>query len=109
MNKVHLTGRVTREVILKTTSKGQKMTMNTICVQRPFKDVDGKYGVDYIDFSLFDGKAESFVEYVKKGDFIEITGRLHQNPKEKEGIKIYNLELIVENIGYCFGGQKVVN
>lgn len=109
MNKVHLTGRVARDVTLKTTNKGQKMIRNAICVLKPFKDLDGKYGVDYIDFSLFDGKAEHFAQFINKGDFIEITGRLTSKVKETNENKIYSTELVVEHIGFGPKTQNVIN
>jgi single-strand DNA-binding protein len=99
MNKVELTGRVAREVKFETTTS-QKIIRNAIAVKRPFKDVDGKYKADFIEFSLFDIKAEHFSEYVKKGDIIELTGRLIVKDRKKEGVKFKTNEFLVETIGF---------
>lgn len=99
MNKVMLVGRVARPVEIKETLKGQKVVRNAIAVRLPFKNIDGKYDSDFIEFSLFDNNAEYFSKYVEKGDVVELIGRLSPKRKEIEGNKIYSNEIIIERIG----------
>lgn len=103
MNKVMLSGRIARDVTLETTIKGQKVVRNAVASKRLFKDVNGRYLVDFIEFTLFDTKAEHFSEYVSKGDVVELIGRLIVKEREKEGIKFKTNELIVETVEFLSG------
>lgn len=48
---------------------------------------------------LFKQQAENMVESVSKGDLVVVTGRLHTDEYEKDGVKRTSVELLLDEIG----------
>lgn len=48
---------------------------------------------------LFKKQAENMVESVSKGDLVVVTGRLHTDEYEKDGVKRTSVELLIDEIG----------
>lgn len=86
MNVIALTGNLCKEVELKYTKNSKRYLENTIAVQKGNKNKDGEYETDFIDFVVFEQKAEYLSSYAKKGNKIEINGKLRvDNWKDEEG------------------------
>jgi single-strand DNA-binding protein len=98
MNSVNLTGRAVREIELRYTPAGKEVATGTIAVQKNFKNVEGKYDSDFIDFVCWGKKATVLADYVKKGDKFGISGRLQSRTYEnQEGKKVKVVEVNVED------------
>lgn len=98
MNKIVLTGRLTKDGEVRTTQSNQKVYSNSIAVQRNFKNKDGNYDTDFFDFSYWN-LSDNFAQYLKKGKMILLEGKLQTRTYEndrKEKRKI--TEVIAENI-----------
>ncbi|MBE6070476.1 MAG: single-stranded DNA-binding protein [Clostridium butyricum] len=102
MNKIILMGRLVRDPELKYTENGEKMyTKFTIAVQRNFKLADGSREADFIPIRIWGRKAEVVCKYVKKGNYITVSGRLKIGSYEdKEGNKKYITEVIAEDFKF---------
>lgn len=100
INKLILVGRLVENLELKTTNNDKKMSIITIAVPRPFKNVDGEYETDFIECKLFGGAASNTCEYCKKGDVIGVYGRVQNRIIENNGGKTNTLEVIVEKISF---------
>ena len=101
LNQVVLVGRLTKEVELKELESGKKVANITLAIPRSFKNIDGEYETDFINYVLWSSVAESTSEYCKKGDLIGVKGRLQSRTIEKEdGIKKYKMEVIAEKITF---------
>lgn len=73
MNKVLLTGNITKEIELKEYNNGQtKIVWNSLAVRRD------KDNTNFIDFKAFNGTAELLAKYTTKGSKIAIIGELEQ-------------------------------
>ena len=87
MNKVIISGRVVYDPELKTTVSGVSVSTNTLAVNRRQKDSEGKYIVDFIDFTVWKHSAEFLCNYGKKGDLLTIFGEIQQEKyKDRNGI-----------------------
>lgn len=75
MNQAVVVGRLTKDFEL-TEKDGTKMAKNTLAVPRPYKNKDGIYETDFINFTLFDNTAVNSAEYCKKGDLIGLKASL---------------------------------
>lgn len=84
MNQVVLVGRIAQDLEIKEQGE-KKIKIVSVEVQRPFKNYDGKYDKDIIPCILWNGIAESTIEYCKKDDLIAIKGRIQSN---EDGIYI---------------------
>lgn len=76
MNVIAITGNLCKDLKLEYTKNNKEVLENTIAVQKGIKNKDGVYESDFIDFVVFEKKALYLSEYAKKGDKVEITGKL---------------------------------
>lgn len=100
-NVTILTGRLTRDVELKMTSKDVPTVFFTIAVQRDFKNSEGRRDADFIDCVAWRGQAENMAKYLGKGDKISIVGRLQSRfVKRQDGTDERRQEVIVESVTF---------
>jgi single-strand DNA-binding protein len=105
MNVITLTGNATKDVELKYTPNGKGVANGTIAVRRDFKNQNGEYETDFINFIALGGLSEVMANHVKKGDKFGINGRLQIRKWEKDnGEKQYFTEVIVN--GFDFPDKK---
>lgn len=103
MNKSILIGRLVRDAEIRYTS-GEKPTVIasfSLAVDRKFKQ-DGQPTADFINCKAFGKVAELVEKYVSKGSKIAVTGRIQTgNYTNKDGVKVYTTDVIVEEIEFC--------
>lgn len=105
MNKVILTnGRLVKDVELKGTTAFQ-IARFTVAVNRQFK----KDEADFINCVAFEKKAETIEKFFKKGSPINIEGRLQTGSYEKDGVKHFTTDVIVDNFEFVASSKKVGN
>lgn len=104
MNKVIISGRLTKEVELRSSESGVQVARFTIASNRNFKNKEGNYDVDFISCVAYRNTAEFINKYFKKGDGIIVDGRIQTGNYEKEGTKHYTTDVVVENVE--FNGSK---
>lgn len=101
MNKVCLTGRLTKNIELRYTQSNIEVTQFTLAVTRKYKNQNGEYDSDFINCIAYRNTAKLLNDYVKKGDLLGIEGHIQtRNYEDKEGKRIYVTEIIVENIDF---------
>ena len=101
MNKVCLTGRLTKDIELRYTQSNIEVTQFTLAVTRKYKNQNGEYDSDFINCIAYRNTAKLLNDYVKKGDLLGIEGHIQtRNYEDKAGKRIYVTEIIVENIDF---------
>lgn len=80
-NLVVLTGRLTADPELKTTTNGISVTSFTIAVDRPYKSGEEKK-TDFINIVAWRGTAEFVTHYFTKGSLIGIEGSIQTRKYE---------------------------
>ena len=99
MNIIALTGNLCRDLELRVSQTGKKILENTIGVSKEKKNAQGEYESDFIKLVLFDGSAEYLSKYAKKGDKIEVVGKLRVDPyTDKEGNYKTDTYVIVDKV-----------
>lgn len=93
MNKVFLTGRVTREWEIRATSNGTTIARNSIAVDSGYGD---NKRTDFINLTAFGKTAETLEKYGFKGQKILIEGRIQTGSYEKDGVKHSTTDIIVD-------------
>lgn len=111
MNKIILTGNLTKDIDLKYTDGGTAIGKGTIAVKRSFKDTKTQqYETDFINFVVMGKQAETCGNYMKKGDRVAIEGSLQNRVWEKDdGTKQYFTEVFVSGFDLPVrqsGGQQ---
>lgn len=101
MNKTFLIGRLTKEIDLKYTTDGQTAIARFTLACDRGKDKDGNdRGADFIQCVAFGRRAETLERYVRKGHKIQITGRIQTGSYEKDGVKRYTTDVIVQEFEF---------
>lgn len=86
MNVIAITGNLCNDIELKYTANNKGYVENTIAVRKEKKDENGNYESDFINFVAFEKKADYLNRYAKKGNKVEIVGKLRVDTwKDKEG------------------------
>ena len=103
MNKVMLIGRLTRDPDVRYTQSAESKAVAkyTLAVDRRFKDANGERQADFSSCTAF-GKAAEFVKnYLRKGTKIAVTGHIQTGSYEKDGVKHYTTDVIIEEQEFC--------
>lgn len=105
LNQFVIVGRLVNSPELRKVEKGN-VTEITLAVPRSYKNKDGEYETDFIDFIVYNGIAENTKEYCKKGDIVGVKGRIQTTIYEQENEKIKMTELIAEKITFLSSTSK---
>lgn len=98
INRVVLTGRLTRDLELKTTQSGLSVASFTLAVNRQFTDANGNRGADFINCVIWKKSAENLCKYTHKGSLIGIDGRLQTRSYDNNnGQKVFVTEVVVDS------------
>lgn len=108
MNNVIISGNLVRDVDLRIAPSGMAIAKMTVAVQRKFKDKQtGKYESDFINCLAFDKRAETIAKFFSKGSKVLFQGTWQTGSYDnKDGIKIYTNELLVENFDFIGGNNS---
>ena len=103
MNRVFLSGNLTRDPEVRYTQTGKAFARMGIAVRRQFsKDKDA---VDFFNLVAWEKTAEFCGRYLTKGSRILVEGRLQTSSYEnKDGVKVNAVDIMVDNIE--FAGAK---
>lgn len=103
MNSVILSGRLTAAPEIRYTTGAEPIAIAsyTLAVQRDFKNNEGNYDADFIRCTAFGKRAEFAEKYLNKGMKILVEGRLQTGSYEKDGVKHYTTDLMVNKHEFC--------
>ncbi len=101
MNSVSLIGRLTRDPEVRYGASSQiAVARFSIAIDRG-KDRNGQdQGADFPNIVCFGKTAENVEKYVKKGQQVGVTGRIHTDSYEKDGKKIYTTEIYADRVEF---------
>ena len=101
INRVVLTGRLTKDPEMKITPNGIPVTRFTIAVNRPFANQNGEREVDFINCIAWRKQAENLANYMRKGSLVGIDGRIQTSSFEgQDGNRVYMTEVVAESIQF---------
>ncbi|MBR4151853.1 MAG: single-stranded DNA-binding protein [Selenomonadaceae bacterium] len=102
MNKVFLSGNLTRDPEVRYSQSGKAFVKMGIAVNRHYKEKDS---VEFFNLTAWEKTAEFCGRYLKKGSRVLVEGRLQTSSYEnKDGVKINSVDIMIENIE--FGSSK---
>ena len=98
INRVILTGRLTKDPELKYTSSGAAVGSFSLAVNRQFTNANGDREADFINCVIWRKSAENFANFTHKGSLVGIDGRLQtRNYENQQGQRVYVTEVVVDN------------
>lgn len=95
-----LIGRLTADPEIFTTGSGKKYAKYRLAVDRPNK-TDGGQNADFISCIAWEKGADFVERYLSKGTKIAIEGRIQTGSYEKDGVKHYTTDIVVERHEFC--------
>ena len=99
MNKVTLTGRITKDPEIRYTPNGMGNLLFTIAVDRQTRDAQGQRQADFISCVAWGNQADFMSRYVKKGNMLGLIGRIQTRSYQvQSGHTHYVTEVVVESI-----------
>ena len=107
LNQVILIGRLVKKPELRVSEGGVNYIKATLAVQSEFKNKDGDYDTEFLEFTAFGKLAENTAKYCDKGSLLNIVGSLNNNVyKDKDGVTHYRIKVIANKISFLTKGSK---
>ena len=103
INRVIVTGNLTRDPELKSTASGTPVLAFGIAVNDRRKNQQTGEWEDYpnfIDCTMFGSRAESLARFLQKGSKVGVEGKLRYSSWEKDGQKRSKLEVVVDDLEF---------
>lgn len=101
MNKVILTGNLTKDPELSTTTNGVSLCKFTLAVQRKYASNTGEREADFLPIVVWRGQADNCYKYLKKGSKVGLSGviqtRVYDAP---DGSRRYMTEIVAEDVEF---------
>lgn len=108
MNRVVLSGFLTKDVKLATSQNNVAVAQFDIAVRRNYKNENGEYETDFIHIVAWRGLAETVEKFCKKGSRVSICGRLQTRSYETaDGSKRYITEVVADDVEFLSTKEKV--
>ena len=106
MNLTVMTGRLTRDAEIRTTTSGTKVAQFTVAVDRPVAK-DKEKQSDFFNVVAWNKLAETCETYLKKGMKVLVEGRFqNRSYDDKDGKKVYVTELFADKIEFLDKVEK---
>ncbi len=101
MNKVIISGRLTRDCDVRYTTSGKVVCQFTLAVDRPFTNQDGQREADFINIVVWGKIAELCGNSLGKGHRALVEGRLQLRSYDgKDGAKRYVTEVVANSVEF---------
>lgn len=102
MNRVILSGNLTRDAEVRYSQSGKAFAKMGIAVNRPYSK---EKVTDFFNLTAFNKTAEFCGRYMTKGTRVLVEGTLQTSTYEnKDGVKVNSVDILVDNIE--FAGSK---
>ena len=109
INRVNITGNLTRDPDLRHTSGGTAVLGIGVAVndrRRNPQTGDWEDYPNFVDCTMFGTRAEAVNRFLSKGSKVAIEGKLRYSSWEKDGQKRSKLDVIVDEIEFMSHGQQ---
>lgn len=100
MNKFITTGRVANDVEIRQSTNGNTVARFNFAVRKNFKK-DNEPDADFFKCVVFGKLAEVFDRNVSKGTKLLLEGEMRNDNYEKDGVKHYGMQYVVNSMGFC--------
>lgn len=101
INRVVLTGRLTKDPEMKMTPNGIPKTEFTLAVNRTFKNQNGEQDADFIKIQCWRKTAEVVADHLRKGSLVGIDGRIQTGSFEgQDGNRVYFTNVVADNVQF---------
>lgn len=103
INRVEITGNLTREPELRRTQSGMAILSLGVAVNDRRKNPqtgEWENHANFVDCTMFGERAEKLQPYLSKGAKVAVAGKLRWSQWEKDGQKRSKLEVVVDDVEF---------
>jgi len=101
LNRIVLTGRLTRDPEFKRTSSDVGVASFTLAVDDSMKGPNGEKTTSFIGVVVWDKQADTVAKFLRKGALVGVDGRIRQRTFErKDGTKASVIEVIANHVEF---------
>ena len=101
LNRIILTGRLTRDPELRRTTSDMGVASFTIAVDDNIKGPNGEKTTTFIGVTVWDKQADNVAKFLRKGALVGVDGRIHQRTFERrDGSKASVIEVIANRVEF---------
>ena len=106
INRVVLTGNLTRDPELRSTPGGMSVCSLRIASNTRRKEPDGEWGEkpNYFSVTVWGAQGQNCSRFLSKGRPVAIDGRLEWREWEKDGVKREAIDIVADSVQFL-GGQ----
>ena len=112
LNRIVLTGRLTRDPELKKTASDMGVASFTLAVDDTLKGPNGEKTTSFINIVVWDKQADTVAKFLRKGSLVGVDGRIRQRTFEKrDGSKASVIEVIANHVEFLEpkGSREIPN
>lgn len=106
LNVFMANGRLTKDLELRKSQTGVSNVRFTLAVNRNRKNENGETEADFLNCIAFNKTAELLVQYCGKGSKIGIRGSLQTGSFEKDGVRHFTTDVLVNEIEFLDTKQQ---
>ena len=107
INRVILTGNLTKSPELSTTTSGISVCKFDIAVQRRFENANGERETDFFKIIAWRGLADNCGKFLSKGKKAAVVGSLQTRTyDDKDGVKRYVTEIVADEVEFLSPKQE---
>ena len=106
LNQLVIVGRIVKDPELSKNEDGKSVSSITLAVPRSYKNSNGEYDTDFIDFNIYGNVAETTCEYCHKGDLVGVRRSLHTKKIEENGKNINKNVVYGDRITFLSSSHK---
>ena len=101
LNRIVLTGRLTRDPELRRTTSDMGVASFTLAVDDNVKGPNGEKTTTFITVTVWDKQADTVAKFLRKGSLVGVDGRIHQRTFERrDGSKASVIEVIANHVEF---------
>lgn len=100
MNKFITSGRVVNDIEIRQSTNGKTIAKFNFAVRKNFKK-DNEPDADFFNCVVFGKLAEVFDRNVRKGTKLILEGEMRNDNYEKDGVKHYGMQYVVNSMEFC--------
>lgn len=101
MNKVILTGRLTRDPESRMTQSSMEISRFSLACQSDFTNRNGERETEFINCVAFNRLAGTINKYCRKGSLIGVQGRIRNSSYDaQDGTKRYTTDIVVDQMEF---------
>ena len=98
LNRTIITGRLTKDPVIRTTEGGNRCAVFTLAVGRSYRDKNGERGTDFIPVIAWNVLSDVCEKHLNKGELCTVEGSIRTGSYMKEGTKVYTTDLKADSV-----------